>query len=87
MGKKYAVMLFETQIEHSGKGKPDEWVNYKNIYFDNGMKALNYYANTSCQYPQIIDAEDETELQSKMGQMILNYMDKEWVNKNIYSQQ
>jgi hypothetical protein len=84
MGKVYAVMLFETEIEHNGVGEPNKWVNTSNAYFENGSKALEYYTNTPCPASQLIDATDKEELRAKMGQMILNYMDSDWLDKNLY---
>ena len=82
--RKYAVMLFETEINLGVSVTPNKWVNYRNIYFDNGIEALDCYANTCCPASQLVDGADDYELQCKMGEMMLNYMDEEWLNKNLY---
>jgi len=82
--RKYAVMLFETEINLGVSVTPNRWVNYRNIYFDNGIEALDCYANTRCPASQLVDGVDDYELQCKMGEMMLNYMDEEWLNKNLY---
>lgn len=84
MNKKYAVMLFETGLNLGTTHEPNKWVNYKNVYFNNGLEALNYYADTSCPASQLVEGEDEFELQCRMGEMILNYMDDNWLNENLY---
>ena len=63
---------------------PNRWVNIENKYFDNGSEALNYYTNYGSQFSEIIDADDMYELKCKMGEMMLNYRDEEWLNKNVY---
>jgi hypothetical protein len=82
--KKYAVMLFMTEIELGISSEPNKWVNYRNVYFDNGTEALWFYANTPCPASQLIEASDDYELQCKMGEMMLNYMDDDWLNKHLY---
>lgn len=83
MSKKFAVMLFETEINLGVSATPNKWVNYKNVYFDNGVEALDYYANTPCPASQLIDGVDDYELQCKMGEMMLNYMDDKWIEENL----
>ena len=63
---------------------PNRWVNIENKYFDNGSEALNYYTNYGSQFSELIDADDMYELKCKMGEMMLNYRDEEWLNKNVY---
>ena len=83
-GPYYAVMLFDTQVNLGTGDKPNVWVNYKNVYFNKGSDALMYYANTRCPASQLIDADTEYELKAKIGEMILNYMNEEWLNENLY---
>ena len=80
----HVLMLFDTEINLGISNKPEEWVNFKNIYFDNGTEALNAYANIPCPASQLITADDEYELKALMGQMILNYKDKNWLNNSLY---
>lgn len=83
MSKKFAVMLFDTEINLGVSATPNKWVNYKNVYFDNGVEALHYYSNTMCPASQLIDGVDDYELQCKMGEMMLNYMDDKWIEDNL----
>ena len=62
----------------------DDGFVVENKYFDNGAEALNYYTHLGSQFSEIIDAEDMYELQCKMGEMMLNYRNEEWLNKNVY---
>ena len=73
MSKKYAVMLFDTEFNLG-----------VSIHPNNGAEALHYYTHSPSQFSEIIDAEDMYELQCKMGEMMLNYRDEEWLNKNVY---
>ena len=83
MSKKFAVMLFDTEINLGVSATPNKWVNYKNVYFNNGVEALDYYSNTPCPASQLIDGVDDYELQCKMGEMMLNYMDDKWIEENL----
>ena len=82
--KVYAVMLFFTEIELGISTVPNKWVNIKNVKFDNGADAVNYYANTKCPASQLIDAESEEELIEKMNQMIKNFNNQEWLDNDLY---
>ena len=84
MSKKYAVMLFDTEFNLGVSIHPNRWVNIENKYFDNGSEALNYYTNYGSQFSELIDADDMYELNCNMGEMMLNYRDEEWLNKNVY---
>ena len=81
---KYALMLFETELKLGVSTTPNKWVNTANYVFEDGLEALNTYANTPCPASQLIEAEDDYELKCKMGEMILNYQDEEWLNENLY---
>ena len=81
---KYALMLFETELELGVSSHPGKWVNTKNYIYDNGAQALDAYANTPCPASQLIQAEDDYELKCLMGKMILNYQDENWLNENLY---
>lgn len=79
-----ALMLFDTAINLGTSNEPEVWVNYKTLLFDNGKDALNAYVNIPCPASQLITAEDDYELKCKIGEMILNYQDKDWLNKYLY---
>ncbi len=85
MSKKYAVMLFDTEVNLGVSAHPNKWVNIENKYFDNGAEALKYYIHSGNRFSEIIDAEDTYELQCKMGEMMLNYRDEQWVNNHVYA--
>ena len=85
MSKKYAVMLFDTEVNLGVSIQPNKWVNVENKYFDNGADALHYYTHSDSQFSEIIDAEDMYELQCKMGEMLINYMDDAWLNEHVYT--
>lgn len=80
----YALMLFETEFKLGVSGNPNKWVNTANYYFDNGTDALNAYANTPCPASQLVEGKDPYELKCRMGQMLLNYQDEDWLNENLY---
>ena len=46
MSKKYAVMLFDTEVNLGVSIHPNKWVNVENKYFDNGADALHYYTHS-----------------------------------------
>ena len=77
-------MFFHTELELGISSHPNKWVNTKNLYFDDGTEALWTYANTKCPASQLIEGEDMEELRYKMGDMMVNYMDEEWLDKNLY---
>jgi len=81
---KYALMLFETELKLGISSTPNKWVNTANYLFENGLEALNAYANTPCPASQLIEAEDDYELKCKMGEMMLNYQNEKWLNENLY---
>ena len=71
--KKYALMLFYTAGELGDETLPSNAYLLKGIhYFDNGIEALNEYANT------------KEELEENILKMIINYSDNEWINKNLF---
>lgn len=81
---KYAVMFFSTELELGLSNAPGRWINTGIYYTDDGVKALSKYANTPNPASQLIVADDEYELKSKIGEMILNYQDEDWLNENLY---
>lgn len=83
-GKKYAVMSFESEISLSVGIYPNRWVNVSNEYFESGTEALLCLISKSdpFQMNEIIDGVDDYELQCKMGEMMINYQNPEWVTNN-----
>lgn len=46
--------------------------------------ALNAYANTMCPASQIIEAIDDKDFNNQIEQMKKNFLDENWLRKNIY---
>ena len=83
--KYWGVMLFFTGLEMGQENaKPNQWVNTNNVYFTNGTEALNYYANTPCPASQIVDGVSPEDLANNMYEMVENYQNEEWLNKELY---
>lgn len=83
--KKYALMLFYTAGELAEETLPSNAYLLKDIhYFDNGIEALNEYANTKCPASQLIEGNTKEELEENILKMIINYSDNEWINKNLF---
>ena len=80
-GKYHAVMLFYTEGDIIGSGDFNKWINTRNVYFTDGVAALNYYANTPCPASQLVTGESIEELLQEMNQMIKNYQDEEFLKK------
>lgn len=81
---KFAVMLFKTGLELGTMTEPGVWVNYNNIYTDDPTEALYLYSEIPCPASQLIKGTDEYDLQCKMGEMILNFQNEDWLNENLY---
>lgn len=84
-GKYYAVLLFE-KAGNLGEDEipPHVYLCTNKRYFNNGVDALSYYANTPCPASQLLDANTEEELNDKITEMIINYQDENWLNENLY---
>ena len=82
--KCWALMLFNTELELGISNEPGKWVNTNNIFFNNGMSALNAYANTPNPASQLVDAKNVEELQIKMEETIQNFKDNKWLEENLY---
>lgn len=81
----YAVMTFDTELNLGISNKPNQWVNIKNYYFNDKLEALYFYINNNTQAAELIVAEDTYELKTRIGQMILNYKNENWLNDNLYN--
>lgn len=77
-------MLFETEMNLGISNNPNKWVNLKNLYFNDSLSALEAYANIPNPASQLVEANDDYELQCKMGEMMINYRDDSWLNENLY---
>ena len=84
--KKYhALMLFDHERNLGISQDPTKWVHMKTLKFGNrGDLALYAYANIPNPASQLIDALSEKELEEKEMQMIENFKDQNWLDKNIY---
>lgn len=82
--KRWALMLFYTEMEMGVSNNPNKWVNTANIYYDKGIDALNAYANTRCPASQLVDGETTEELTREMEDMIEHYKDEKWLEENLY---
>ena len=84
-GKRHwALMMFFTEMELGISNTPNKWVNVRNIYYDNGIAALNAYAEAKCPASQLVDGETEEELLISMENMIQHYTDDKWLEENLY---
>lgn len=77
-------MQFRTELELGVSNHPGKWVNTVNTFYNDGATALDAYANTPCPASQLIQGTDEYDLKAKMGEMMLNYRDEEWLNEHLY---
>lgn len=83
--KHFAVLLFYTAGEIGDTELPPHVYMCTNIVkFNDGEKALNYYASTPCPASQLIDAETEEELDIKCKEICANMQNEEWLNENLY---
>lgn len=83
--KKFALLLFYTAGEIGDDTLPPNVYVLKNVlYFDNGIQALNAYANTRCPASQIVEGSTNEELEKNIREMVINYSNEEWLNENLY---
>ena len=82
--KKFALMLFNTELELGISNKPNKWVNTKNLIFENGTQALEAYANIPNPASQLVDGFSDEELENNMREMIENYKSENWLEENLY---
>ena len=78
----YMLMLFYSDWDLGGQDR-DVFVNTKNLTFNDGGKALDYYANIPCPASQLIEASTLEELNKKKEEMLKNFEDKDWLKENI----
>lgn len=82
--KRWALMLFFTEMEMGISNKPNKWVNVRNIFYDSGFQAIEAYSNTKCPASQLVDGETPEELENAMLEMIEHYKDEKWLEENLY---
>ena len=82
--KYWALMLFNTELELGISNAPGKWVNTANVFFTNGIAALNAYSNTPNPASQLIDARTVEELEIKMEEMLQNFKNEKWLENNLY---
>jgi hypothetical protein len=80
----HAVMFFYRESDLGISANPSKWVNTNIAYFNDGMQALECYANTRCPASQLVSEETEEELKQAIEQMKKNYNDQQWLNDNLY---
>lgn len=80
----YAIMLFFTEMELGISNVPNQWVNIRNLFFTDGLSALNAYTNIKCPASQLIDADTRDELYSMMKNMMNNFNNQDWLNNELY---
>lgn len=79
----HVVMLFNTEFELGISNDDSKYINTANQYFTDGALALDYYANTKNPASQLITAKTLESLIKQMNQMIQNYNNQQWLNKNL----
>ena len=82
--KRWALMLFYTEMELGISNKPNKWVNTANIFYGDGLSALEAYANTRCPASQLVDGSTPAELEKEMTDMIEHFKDEKWLEENLY---
>ncbi len=85
--KIFVVMLFyqanELGIPREVAG-PNQWINTRNVQFNDSFSALEYYSNTHCPASQLIEANSTKEMKSKVSEMISNFGNPDWLRDNLY---
>lgn len=82
--KRYALMLFETEVNLGISNTPNKWVNYANRFFTNGLQALEAYSNIPCPASQLVDGRTPEELEKAMTEMLVHFSDDKWLEENLY---
>jgi hypothetical protein len=82
--KGWALMLFNTELELGISNKPNKWVNTGIRYYNNGINALEAYANTPNPASQLVEGTTPEELKNEIEKMLVNYSDEKWLEENLY---
>lgn len=80
----YAVTSFDTTFNLGLSNTPNQWFNVKNEFFQTAEEALLAQTKNTYQYSDVIIGEDEYELQCKIGELIINFMDENFLNNYVY---
>ena len=82
--KRFALMLFETELNLGISNQPNKWVNFANRFYSKGIDALEAYANTPNPASQLVDGETPEELEQAILEMAEHYKDEKWLEENLY---
>lgn len=83
-GKHFLHMLFNTELELGISNQPNRWECSGYAYFDDGLSALDSYANFPNPASQLIDATSKEELIAAAIDMNNKMKDINWLNENLY---
>lgn len=83
-GRHYLLMLFQTEMELGISNVPNRWECVNLLYFTNGQRALDAYANIPNPASQLVDGMSEEELTLEALKVFHGMKDKEWLDKNLY---
>lgn len=78
---RYAVMVFDTEINLGVSCNPNRWVNIENHYTNDGVIAITkmWRAIDTGRRAELVTAGDDYELHCKMGEMSEKYRDEQWL--------
>lgn len=83
---KYAVMIFDTEINIGVSTNPLKLFNTQTVMFDNGIESLNYWTKTPCLWSTIIMADNEDELAYESAKVIEQCQSTDYVKNHILFQ-
>ena len=83
-GKHFLLMLFKTEMELGVSSTPNKWECCGYRYFDNGVEALNAYANTPNPASQLLDSKSKTGLINEALRCVDNMKNEKWLEENLY---
>lgn len=81
---KYALMLFDTEMNLGISDKPNQWICTRIYYTNDGTTALNMYSDIPNPASQLLKGESDEDLQDQIRKMKDNYKDEEWLNAYLY---
>jgi hypothetical protein len=82
--RRFALMLFETEVNLGISNQPNKWVNFANRFYSKGLDALEAYSNTPCPASQLVDGETPEELEQAMLEMVEHFKDEKWLEETLY---
>ena len=83
-GRHYLLMLFQTEMELGISTTPNRWECINLLYFTNGQRALDAYANIPNPASQLVDGLSEEELTLEAMKVYHGMKDKKWLDENLY---